>query len=107
MKIVISNQELENIRNFVFWKIQNPNPCEKCSDSDRIACLGCPEEQEWINIRDSIPGYELCVNPGVAELAAAMEEEMQLSMKIQKLSSKYLSVRENYLRILENYTIEE
>ena len=47
VNISLTKDEYSKFIQLCSFLVEHPNPCIKCSESERASCLGCKEEKEW------------------------------------------------------------
>lgn len=104
MKIVLSQKEFVDLKEYVEWKVNNPCPCGNCIIAN--SCTGCPEQIEWNQKRLSFNGYSLYCKDGVLPLSKAYEDEYRKRLEFMRIGKEYMDAQDAYNAVVDQFEIQ-
>ena len=111
-KIKLSNTDIENIKKFIIWELDNKKPCNNCPDN--YVCrvtddYSCSQIHAWNINAEFLPGFSLWNDPKLSTIVSKIRDVVKAKIEESFYTEKTNKAIQGYLDELDSgkYVVEE
>lgn len=111
-KIKLSKADIENIKNFIIWELDNKKPCNSCPDN--YVCrvtddYSCSQIHAWNIKAEFLPGFSLWNDPKLSTIVSKIKDVVKAKIEESYYADKANKAIQRYMDELDSgkYIMEE